>query len=255
MQQHSQNRLAENVKYQDLQILTESPDGVHYTKSIRSIAAIATGLCDAILSCTGGGIGVFDQNKNSVTLMIPMDCGGDRTAAYDDESFGRDALNVELVNHWINSRQFLFRDNLHVLRGWQSCSNEIDQAEMKNVVCDSFCRDGDSQVCFCYLANVDESELPKYRIIMKLLLSSMSSALLRLTNQEDNLTETGESLTQREQEILVHIRAGANNKMIARQLNISVNTVKSHIYNTFQKLGARNRVEALVKAKQSGYLV
>jgi DNA-binding NarL/FixJ family response regulator len=56
-------------------------------------------------------------------------------------------------------------------------------------------------------------------------------------------------------EILAHIRAGANNKMIARQLNISVNTVKSHIYNTFQKLGARNRVEALIKAKQTGYLV
>ncbi|HZE47362.1 MAG TPA: LuxR C-terminal-related transcriptional regulator [Xanthobacteraceae bacterium] len=45
-------------------------------------------------------------------------------------------------------------------------------------------------------------------------------------------------LTKREQEIRALISAGLGNKDIARRLNISTNTVKSHVHNMLGKLAA-----------------
>jgi len=45
-------------------------------------------------------------------------------------------------------------------------------------------------------------------------------------------------LTNREQEIKDLISAGLGNKDIARRLNISTNTVKSHVHNMLGKLAA-----------------
>jgi ligand-binding sensor domain-containing protein/DNA-binding CsgD family transcriptional regulator len=54
------------------------------------------------------------------------------------------------------------------------------------------------------------------------------------------------ALTSREREILRLVLQGADNKDIARKLFISGSTVRNHIYNIYQKLGVRNRIE-LVK--------
>jgi DNA-binding NarL/FixJ family response regulator len=50
-------------------------------------------------------------------------------------------------------------------------------------------------------------------------------------------------LTPREQEILMAIVAGYTNKDIAQKLSISVETVKHHLTNIFDKLGVSNRLE------------
>ncbi|MFL6620837.1 MAG: response regulator transcription factor, partial [Povalibacter sp.] len=52
-------------------------------------------------------------------------------------------------------------------------------------------------------------------------------------------------LTPRELEILNAIGAGSSNKAIARQLGISLHTVKFHVESLFRKLGARTRAEAV----------
>ena len=52
------------------------------------------------------------------------------------------------------------------------------------------------------------------------------------------------SLTTREREILELLREGLPNKMIARRLNVSEVTVKSHLCHIFRKLGVQNRVQA-----------
>lgn len=59
-------------------------------------------------------------------------------------------------------------------------------------------------------------------------------------------------LTVRELEILRLIGKGCKYKQIADQLNISIQTVKKHISNIFEKLQVNNKVEALIKSK--GYL-
>jgi|GEM_PF-586565 len=53
------------------------------------------------------------------------------------------------------------------------------------------------------------------------------------------------ALTQREQEMVGLIARGLSNKEIASELHISVATVRTHIYNLFQKVGAQSRIELL----------
>lgn len=51
------------------------------------------------------------------------------------------------------------------------------------------------------------------------------------------------SLTERERDVAIAIAAGGTNQQIARDLFLSVTTVKTHISALFAKLGASNRVE------------
>jgi len=55
-------------------------------------------------------------------------------------------------------------------------------------------------------------------------------------------------LTQREEEILMHLAEGQTNKMIARQLDICEGTVKVHVKNVMRKLDVRTRLEAAIWA-------
>lgn len=52
-------------------------------------------------------------------------------------------------------------------------------------------------------------------------------------------------LTARESEMALLIARGLSNKEIAAELGISPATVRTHIYNLFQKAGARSRIELL----------
>ena len=51
-------------------------------------------------------------------------------------------------------------------------------------------------------------------------------------------------LSPREAEVLDLIAAGASNKHIARSLELSPHTVKRHVANILDKLGARSRAQA-----------
>jgi len=60
------------------------------------------------------------------------------------------------------------------------------------------------------------------------------------------------TLTPREMEILALIAEGKSNKEIAAELFISVNTVKVHISNIFQKIEVSSRTEATLYAIEKG---
>ena len=60
----------------------------------------------------------------------------------------------------------------------------------------------------------------------------------------DDRRGSGDLLTAREREILDLLRQGLPNKLIARRLNVSEVTVKSHLGHVFRKLGVQNRVQA-----------
>jgi DNA-binding NarL/FixJ family response regulator len=63
---------------------------------------------------------------------------------------------------------------------------------------------------------------------------------------------SGEELSARELEVLRELVTGAGNKAIAAKLNLSENTVKSHLSHIFGKLNVQSRAEAMTVALQKG---
>jgi DNA-binding NarL/FixJ family response regulator len=64
-----------------------------------------------------------------------------------------------------------------------------------------------------------------------------------------------ETLTPREIEVLTMLAEGLGNKEIARQLDISDNTVKFHLASIFGKLGANSRTEAVMQGMRHGLIM
>jgi DNA-binding NarL/FixJ family response regulator len=65
---------------------------------------------------------------------------------------------------------------------------------------------------------------------------------------------SGESLTEREIDVLRHIAGGNRNKDIARRLFISEETVKVHVKHIMEKLGASDRTQAMAIAVRRGII-
>ncbi|MGH2749789.1 MAG: response regulator [Actinomycetota bacterium] len=61
-----------------------------------------------------------------------------------------------------------------------------------------------------------------------------------------------ESLTSREEEILIPVARGWTNHEIADDMHISISTVKTHLASLMRKLNARNRVEIAMWAYETG---
>jgi len=66
--------------------------------------------------------------------------------------------------------------------------------------------------------------------------------------------EPADVLTDREFQVLGRLAAGANNREIAAELNVSVKTIDAHRLNLLSKLGIRNNAELTRFAMQQGIL-
>jgi len=67
-----------------------------------------------------------------------------------------------------------------------------------------------------------------------------------------NGAEAVKALSSRESEILGLLADGLTGEQIAKRLVLSPETVRTHIRNAMEKLGARTRTEAVVKALDTG---
>ncbi len=77
----------------------------------------------------------------------------------------------------------------------------------------------------------------------------------RISNQISKVSETLiPALSEREMEILRLVATGASNKEVAENLVIAEGTVKNHITNILGKLGVADRMQAVIKAKELGWL-
>jgi DNA-binding NarL/FixJ family response regulator len=75
-----------------------------------------------------------------------------------------------------------------------------------------------------------------------------------LAGEERLLPPDLPSFTPREEAVLKLLARGLSAKEIARAIGVSPDTVKDHLENLYAKLEAKNRVEALERARSLGFL-
>ncbi|MEM1441592.1 MAG: response regulator transcription factor [Verrucomicrobiota bacterium] len=96
------------------------------------------------------------------------------------------------------------------------------------------------------LRSIAEGGAPLNSQIAKMVLTTFSRMIPK--------TGEGESLTQREQEVLVLLSEGLMRKEIADRLNLSPHTVDVHIRNVYSKLQVNNVTTAIREAIRRGLL-
>jgi len=74
--------------------------------------------------------------------------------------------------------------------------------------------------------------------------------VVRAFQQMGNSSKDIENLSERENEILSHVAKGYRDKEVAERFFISVETVRKHLRNIYQKLHVRSRTEAVLKFLQ-----
>jgi LuxR family maltose regulon positive regulatory protein len=84
--------------------------------------------------------------------------------------------------------------------------------------------------------------------------ASVQTALLSTSPAAEPGAALIEPLSARELEILRLISEGYTNQQIARELVITLHTVKKHSSNIYSKLGVRNRTQAVAKAREAHLL-
>lgn len=89
-------------------------------------------------------------------------------------------------------------------------------------------------------------------ITHKLVSTLFHEELARSEEQESKKTRA--PLTDREEEVLRMVAKGYSNKSIARELGISLSTVKTHLRNIFRKMEVEDRAQVIVKAIKEGII-
>ncbi len=90
------------------------------------------------------------------------------------------------------------------------------------------------------ISQVLQGEAPMSRGIARMVIQSMQQTVKPVTNNYN--------LTQREKEILTNLSKGSSYKLIAAALSISIDTVRTHIKNIYEKLQVHTQTEAVSKA-------
>ena len=105
------------------------------------------------------------------------------------------------------------------------------------------------QIVYCALANA----LPGQHLIV---FAPAAWPEDELAEAEEDVITPGHRgpLSPREREVVSLIAMGASLEQLADELTISVSTVRTHLRNAVQKLGARNRAHAIALAMQHGLI-
>jgi DNA-binding NarL/FixJ family response regulator len=67
--------------------------------------------------------------------------------------------------------------------------------------------------------------------------------VMEFVNPDQKLTDYKFKFTKREADIIDGIVQGKNNIQLAKALNLSENTIKTHVKSIYRKAGANNRAE------------
>jgi DNA-binding NarL/FixJ family response regulator len=82
----------------------------------------------------------------------------------------------------------------------------------------------------------------------------MQASKPEATTSLNSMASVAESITGREMEVLSLLEQGHSDKEIARLLSIAPTTAKNHVKRILEKIGAKNRTQAVSMARQAGIL-
>jgi LuxR family quorum-sensing system transcriptional regulator CciR len=127
--------------------------------------------------------------------------------------------------------------------------SEVREAGLRNGVVVPIHYPGDSVDIVCFATASNEPIAPGRALQMQAIGNLL---VLRQQEFEKAARPLTATLTERERECLTWMASGKSSWEIGQIMNISDNTVRFHIKNTFQKLGCTNRVSAVVLALRLG---
>jgi DNA-binding NarL/FixJ family response regulator len=106
------------------------------------------------------------------------------------------------------------------------------------------------------LASPDELESAVRKVAAgeRVLAAAALTVLVGTESKAAHVSTSGHPLTLKEREVLDLLAKGFSNREIAAALVVSTATVKSHLSHIYEKLGAKNRQDAVGRAIEQGLL-
>jgi DNA-binding NarL/FixJ family response regulator len=78
--------------------------------------------------------------------------------------------------------------------------------------------------------------------------ASVATQVLRMFASQPTPADSSYNLSEREKEVLQLLVDGNSYKMVAAEMKLSIDTVRSHIRNIYEKLHVNSKSEAVAKA-------
>ncbi len=182
---------------------------------------------------------IFDRELNAFSMTQTNDIGdnGDKKKALilidtEHQSF-EEILNSIVTNRYL-SECYIALFNLNESAG-------VEKKALSRNIRGFFYKEDHFEVFLKGIRSILNGEIWISKdILLKCVFDSF--------NEKQIAIEEKTTLTPREIEILTLVGMGSTNEEIANKINVSTNTVKTHLYNIFKKINVGNRLQAALWA-------
>ncbi len=234
-----------------LQSFYEIIEQCHSAKDVKSINDIIKNSVRDIMphSMTAYGIGELDKRKvlEFVNLGFPEDY---LKQVVDKHNL----LASPVAKQWVETLEPVLISQNDIPKAWPLVWQTLfTEHKINNIIAHGLVDTNGKLTSYFTFANFKQTPGDEYLHLIKLLVPHFHVAISNALEPEKKKTNKN-VLSKREIEIINLVYEGKTNSGIGELLNISAFTVKNHIKNILDKLGAANRTHAAAKAVSLGFI-